>query len=330
MVVVVYDIGGTNLRSAFFQEEMITDIRRYKTPNYFCMEEDEIKQSIFSIICNDFTDRLNSVRRIDGIAICFPGPVSASGNILGSSVIFGKTLKSTFNLKELIEDEFPQAKVLVTNDITAAAYRYIERNDFCLVTVSSGIGNKICIGGKIIVDKNGKTGEIGHFAYSGYNTEIECSCGTGKNHVGMFSSGRGIEFFANKLFTYDRDYMDSFANSPLKLTVDSNRLILAEQVAKEADRGDDYAKKVIDFCTVPLAEVIALLSISLYIPEFIIIGGFALNCSYYRKSLVKNIIKKGIYNFSNTDIERMISYGINDDNHGLIGLGKLFHIVFRK
>lgn len=37
--------------------------------------------------------------------------------------------------------------------------------------------------------------------------------------------------------------MDSFANSPLKLTVDSNRLILAEQVAKEADRGDDYAKK---------------------------------------------------------------------------------------
>ena len=49
MVVVVYDIGGTNLRSAFFQEEMITDIRRYKTPNYFCMEEDEIKQSIFSI-----------------------------------------------------------------------------------------------------------------------------------------------------------------------------------------------------------------------------------------------------------------------------------------
>lgn len=95
-----------------------------------------------------------------------------------------------------------------------------------------------------------------------------------------------------------------------------------------ADNGDDYAKNVIDFCTVPLAEVIALLSIALYIPEFILIGGFALKCNYYRKSLVKNTIRKGVYNFSDENIDCMIICGINDDNHGLIGLGKLFCALY--
>lgn len=328
MVAVVYDIGGTNLRSAYYQNGDVIDIRRYKTPNYFIMEEDEIKSCILDIIRCDFSDRLKSGYSIDGIAVCFPGPVSEDGNILGSSVIFGKRLKSNFNLKELLEKEFQQFKIIVTNDITAAAYRYIERKNYCLITVSSGIGNKICIGGKVVIDKEGRTGEIGHFEYSGYKTGIECSCGTGKDHVGMFSSGRGIEHFANKLFSTTDRFKDSFMKSTLKRIIDNNGVILAEHVAIAADNGDDYAKNVIDFCTVPLAEVIALLSIALYIPEFILIGGFALKCNYYRKSLVKNTIRKGVYNFSDENIDCMIICGINDDNHGLIGLGKLFCALY--
>ncbi len=85
--------------------------------------------------------------------------------------------------------------------------------------------------------------------------------------------------------------------------------------------GDEYARAVIDFCTVPLADVICTLGIAMDIPYFVIIGGFALNCNYYIESLKRNTCKKGIYNFSAEDIESMIVIGEKDDDHGLIGSG---------
>ena len=95
-------------------------------------------------------------------------------------------------------------------------------------------------------------------------------------------------------------------------------------LARAADRGDLFSRYVIDFCTKPLASEICLLAIAMHIPKFIIIGGFALHCEYYMEALIRNIKKKGIYNFSDAEIENMIVYGAHDDDHGLIGAGFAF------
>lgn len=317
----VCDIGGTNLRIALYEDGEIREVTKLKTPNFFQYTEEEIKELIIDIIEKEFIRRINADSDIERLAVCFPGPVNNEGEALGSSVIFGSTIKERFPLKRELQRRFPGVHIEVMNDITAAAHRYIGDGNFCLITVSSGIGNKIVIGDKVIIDNNGRTGEIGHYSIDGYDVEIECTCGTGKNHVGMISSGRGVELIAQLFASKEERFYQLYQDSIISKECDNSRLITAEMVAKAADMGDSFATSIVDYCTQPLAAEIALLAIALDIPSFIIIGGFALNCQYYIKALIANVKKKGIYNFTDSEIEKMIKYGENDDNHGLIGAG---------
>lgn len=319
----VCDIGGTNFRIALYEDGEIKDITKLKTPNFFQYSEEEIKVMIIELIAKELNERIEKDSEIDRLGVCFPGPVNKEGEALGSSVIFGTTIKKKFALRYELQKRFPNVIVEVMNDITAAAYRYMGNGNFCLITVSSGIGNKIVIDDRVVIDNRGRTGEIGHYSIDGYDVDIECTCGTGKNHVGMISSGRGVELMARQFATHGAKYYEQYLSSIIYKECDNNKLITAEMVAKAADKGDEFAMKVVDYCTKPLAAEICLLAIALDIPSFIIIGGFALNCQYYIKALVENVKKKGIYNFSDNEIEEMIKYGENDDNHGLIGAGIL-------
>ena len=323
MKICVCDIGGTNFRMAVFENGLLYDIKKIKTPNFYCYNEKEIKRLIVDALTEGFEEKKKVYTDINCFSVCFPGPVTREGEVLGSSVIFGTTLKERFFLKKELEEKLPDITVSVMNDLTAAAYRYMGNGNFCLITVSSGIGNKVCIDDRVIIDPEGRTGEIGHYSADGIDLGIECTCGTGKDHVGMIASGRGVELIARRLGgEKESEASMLFHKSALYTSCqgDSQR-ITAEMLAQSADEGDDFSRYVIDFCTKPLTSEICLLAIAMHIPKFIIIGGFALHCEYYMEALVRNIKKKGIYNFTDAEIENMIVYGAHDDDHGLIGAG---------
>ena len=322
MKICVCDIGGTNFRMAVFENGRISNIIKRPTPNFYKYSVNEIFERLVSGISDDFKLLCGVAGEMNHLSLCFPGPTDKNGNALGSSVIFGVELESPFPLKKLLEERLHGVTVSVTNDITAASYRYMEKYDsFCLITVSSGIGNKVVIDRRVIIDDKGRTGEIGHIEYPLKDFEIECTCGMGVNHVGMISSGRGVEDMARR-FCVKEPLSELYKESCLAKEFKANyNEITAEAVAKAADSGDEYARAVIDFCTIPLADVICTLGIAMDIPCFVIMGGFALNCDYYIDSLRRNAVKKGIYNFSPEDIEGMIVLGEKDDDHGLIGSG---------
>ncbi|MBE6551699.1 MAG: ROK family protein [Ruminococcaceae bacterium] len=330
MKICVCDIGGTNFRMAVFENGKISNIIKRPTPNFYKYSVNEIFERLVSGIAEDFRYLCGVAGEMNCLSLCFPGPTDKNGNALGSSVIFGDELESPLPLKKLLEERLHGVTVSVTNDITAASYRYMEKYDsFCLITVSSGIGNKVCIDRRVIIDDRGRTGEIGHIEYPINGFEIECTCGTGINHVGMISSGRGVEDMARRLAVKEK-FGVLYEKSVLKEIFNGSYAdITAEEVAKAADSGDEYARAVIDFCTVPLADVICTLGIAMDIPHFVIIGGFALNCGYYIESLRRNAVEKGIYNFSPEDIEGMIVLGEKDDDHGLIGSGIMMEEYFR-
>ena len=56
------------------------------------------------------------------------------------------------------------ARCATLNDLSAAGYAYVGRGcgDFCVVTVGSGIGNKVFVDGRPLVGPGGRGGEIGH------------------------------------------------------------------------------------------------------------------------------------------------------------------------
>jgi predicted NBD/HSP70 family sugar kinase len=174
----------------------------------------------------------------------------------------------------------------------------------------------------VLIGPDGFAGEIGHYEADLGGMEIPCSCGTGSNHLGAISSGRGVEAIARafggpggrfEALFRDRRRDPGLGRDPGRLT--------SEVIAAAADRGDAFCRAVIDFCTGPLAGAVSLLALALYLKRVILIGGFALNCGYYRASLVRNTIRRGIYNATPDRIRRLIVCGEHDDDHALIGAG---------
>ncbi len=326
----VIDIGGTNFRYAVYKNNKVYGIKKIATPNYLQYSGiEDIRRMLINMIVEAFFEKRQK-DKIDRLGISFPGPTNDKGEAIGSAVIFGGMLPSRYKVKQLVQAELYKRginiDISVVNDMTASAWRYSDRDydPFCLITVSSGIGNKIFSNGKLLIDKKGITGEIGHSAAGLSDVSIPCTCGWGTNHVGMISSGRGIEYFG-KLFARENEKFNAlFAVSALAKHINNDPdKITNALIAQYADNNDIFSKAIIDYCTNPLADCICLLLLALYLKKIILIGGFALNCDYYSESLRNNVIKKGIYNFSADDIRKTIILGEKDDNHALIGLGKM-------
>ncbi len=304
-------------------------IEKKPTPNYLKVidsSEVKLKNMLVENIVGSYNHAVDKHGDFASLAISFPGPVNNRGEVIGSSVIFGKPLQESFRLKEMLTGQIaPGVIILVTNDITASAWRYSDKyGSFCLITVSSGIGSKIFSNSKVLIGDNGLSGEIGHIAADISELSIPCDCGWGNNHIGILSSGRGIENVSRVLAAKDGLYRSLFLSAEIGDKVNGNeQLLTSELIACYADVRDVFSMTIIDYCTKPLAKIICMLSLALHVEKFIIIGGFALNCKYYLESLRLNAIKNGIYNFKSIDIKNMIIYGENDDNHALIGLGKM-------
>ena len=331
----VIDIGGTNFRCGVYRQGSLnrTTVVKSYTPGYKINTHsiDSIQSSLVERIASAYTEKVQRFGNLPVLAIGFPGPVAVNGIVRQSSVVFGADLKKPFDLRGELNRRFKnrpcQPKViLVTNDMTASAWRYADsgHDPFCLITVSSGIGNKIFARGDVLIGEDGLAGEIGHYAVEIPGLAIPCSCGSGNNHVGMISSGRGVELFARRFARRGGAYRAQFLGSKIGRDVEFEASNLSnEKLARAADQGDTFCRRVIDFCTVPLAHAICLLALAQYLRKFILIGGFALHCDYYRVALIENVIRKGIYNLGESQIRKMIICGKHDDDHTLIGLGRM-------
>jgi C7-cyclitol 7-kinase len=322
----VIDIGGTNYRCGIYRENNLTVIEKMSAPNHFKFNsQDEIERELIRMITESYNRVLQS-EEVSCLAISFPGPVNSEGMIMSGPVTFGNLFNGVFDLKtKLKKNLVSDTKIFITNDMTASAWRYsCKHNSFCLITVSSGVGNKVFSNGKVLIGAHGLEGEIGHYRANLSDISIPCSCGRGINHLGVVSSGRGASNIA-KLFAQENGrYHHLFPHSDLARAVNGDtEKINPELIAGLANSGDPFCMAVVNYCTKPLADAICLLVLALYVEKYIIIGGFALNCTYYLEALKKNIIENGIYNHSDQDIDNMIIYGEKDDNHALIGLGRM-------
>ena len=310
----VFDIGGTNLRAATFYLGVLSNIEIIKTPNYFVYSsEEKINEQIIEIIQSYIIKH----KQVKSVGVCFAGPVSKQGVVIGSSVIYGKKLNKPFHLRSKLMKILGMNQIIVVNDLFAAAWRYIGiYKNFLILTISSGIGNKIVVNNEVQIGNEGFEGELGHILAFGCDSiEVTCTCGCGNNHIGAISSGRGIENVANILKN------NRFINSYSKSVLYEIESIKADDIAKAADSSADaFALEVIWYCVRPLAYTLCALLTSLYLEKIIIMGGFAQNCISYIEILKKQMIEFGVYNYSSSMISSRVEMGKNDDMHGIWGL----------
>jgi glucokinase len=188
--------------------------------------------------------------------------------------------------------------VRILNDVTAAGYRYLRSSDedFCIVTVSSGIGNKVFAGGRPLVGPSGRGGELGHLRVDDSANAPVCECG-GRGHLGAIASGRAA-------LAYARAHVA--------------KALTAGDLAAAFRRDEAWAVDVVRRCASPLGWALAAIHLGAGIERFVLFGGFALALGARYRDLVSAAAHQRCWNGQGNFT---IELGYDDDWSGLIGAG---------
>jgi len=171
-------------------------------------------------------------------------------------------------LKDMLQDKLGK-KVFLINDANAAAlgefYFGAARGarDFIYITLSTGIGGGIVIGGRLYTGAIGCAGEIGHVTID--DNGPVCGCGN-RGCWEALASGTALAEEAK------RRIKEGAATSILRYAEGSMEKVTAQIIHKAAQNGDALAQELIGRTAYYVGVGLANL-INIFNPELIVIGG---------------------------------------------------------
>lgn len=323
---VVIDIGGTNLRIGWFdaQSGQLHEVTRHAVRNRLSMPQagaGALQEAVIDQLLGLIRTALASPDwQAAAIGISFAGPINSAGEIVGAPTIWGEggaPMALTQRLTAALD-----LPTHVLNDVTAAAWRYADtaKEPFCLVTVSSGIGNKVFYDGQVLINDDGYGGEIGHLRVDYDADAPSCDCG-GQGHLGAIGSGRGTVAVAQRFARADPD---GFAASQLAaLCAGRAEAIDTHALAAAVHGGDAFAWRCVRHGIVHLARALAGLYAAIGVRRFIVMGGFAQALApRYLPALAQELQHIGMFGIAPEAIPALLRMAAPDDDHGLIGAGR--------
>jgi predicted NBD/HSP70 family sugar kinase len=286
---VVMDLGGTVIRVARFDPETGGHGRvwRAPTPNYLAyptLSADRIIDMLGASVEREITAALQD-ESPDSILVGYPGPVTRSGVAIRSPTVLGPQSVHAVDVASMLAQRWPGAAVRVLNDLTCAGYAFVRsgHRNFCVLTVGSGIGNKIFLDGRPWTGDRGFGGEIGH-------VQVAPMSGTPvadlRDDLGNISSGRGTVWLAR---LWARRCPGDFRGSGLAaLSAEASDQMWSEQLVRSFHRSDVLARAIVAAGAQPLAAALAHVHLAIGLERFFITGGFASALGEeYRRMLVQ-------------------------------------------
>ncbi len=196
-----------------------------------------------------------------GIGLGIPGPVRADGTVLKCANL-GWDITPAAKIMQELTGIFVKAG----NDANVAALGEMWKGgakgyeDVIMVTLGTGVGGGVILGGKMVAGSNGAGGEIGHMIVN-QDEEAECGCG-GHGHLEQYASATGIVRMAKKCLAKD--------DTPTKLREFEN--LSAKNIFDCAKEGDNMACELVDqlgsYLALALSHVAATVD-----PQVFVIGG---------------------------------------------------------
>ncbi len=261
----VVDIGGTSLRVGRLDPGgALETVEHRATPSVHGGED---PAQVLAALARQLRAMTLAVGAGEpgAVVVGFPGPIRPNGEILAAPTVWQGNNELTAGVLAVFRDTWPLAEVTVMNDVSAAGFSIVEsgRQDFALVTVSSGVGAKLFLDGRPVTG-NGEGGEIGHVTYTNDQPPVVCECG-GTNHLGAVASGRGI------LTTYARlrqavVEQGGAAGGPAALD-------RTEEVLDAALRGEPTAFAAVGTSAAAVAHSLALTHAICGVTAFFLMGG---------------------------------------------------------
>lgn len=280
------DIGGTKILAGIVSDQGdILNLVHKKTPR-------EDSSAVLRVVSEAIAETITNVdRTIVGIGVGVAGPVDASS----TTVLYAPNLQWADVPVAAMLQNATALPVLVENDGNAAAWGEARFGggqgfrDVVTVTIGTGIGGGIVLGGELFRGSHGAAGEIGHMG--AVADGLLCGCGR-KGCWEQYASGNALVRDARAMAT-ERLFE---AHVLLSLGDGSPEGVQGEHVTEAAQLGDPVAIEVLERLGVWLGRGLASLS-AILDPQIFVIGGGASEASEFflpsaRATLADRIIGK--------------------------------------
>ena len=254
------DIGGTTVKMGLFTVDgKVTD--KWEIPT----RKEENGKYILEDIAKAVKERMQrdtlTLEDIAGLGIGVPGPVKEDGTVLKCANLGW----GVFNVADTVRELTGIENVKVGNDANVAALGEMWQgggkgyNNLVMVTLGTGVGGGVILGGKILTGSNGAGGEIGHIRV---NYEEKDVCGCGKTGcLEQYASATGVVRLAKKALEKKEKKTPLVADD-----------LSAKAVFDAAKAGDELAMDIVEKFGFYLGMALAHIS-QVIDPEVFVIGG---------------------------------------------------------
>lgn len=259
------DVGGTSVKMGLFDEggELIGKGSVPTPPLIDAPGYAAVTEGITALVAAASED----IAHVRGIGLAIPCPVPADGVIrLQANIQLNAP-----GLKAALERHCPHAAIRFENDANAAAMGELwagsaqGASNVVFVTIGTGVGGGVVIGGRVVSGVAGAGGEIGHMTLNP-DEERTCGCG-GHGHLEQYASATGI------VASY-RAECAARGTEPVALAGPSD----SRAVFAAAAADDEAAWAAIDTMCDYLGRALAIIA-NVVDPEAFVLGGGTSNSS---------------------------------------------------
>lgn len=317
MYTIGIDLGGTNIVASVVDDDY-NIIGTSKTPTNSPRSADEIFDDIADV-CEEAVKTAGlTMEDIDSVGMGTPGTVNQDGVIeFANNLAFNNVPARTMLAKRINK---PEEKVFIENDANCAALGEAYAGcgngakDFVAVTLGTGVGSGVIIGGKIVNGVNYAGGECGHMVI--VVDGEQCSCGR-KGCWEAYASATALIRQTKKAM---EEYPDSLMH---KLAKEEGNV--SGRTAFDAMRlGDIAGIKVVDdyikYVACGLINIVNALQ-----PEIICIGGGICNEGETLMKPLRRFVQSERYSIHSKIQTKIVKAELGNDA-GVIGaalLGKV-------
>lgn len=262
-LVCAVDLGGTNLRAANVDRDGRIH-ERVRNPTPQSNKPEEVVARVAAAVRDCEAQALKRGVHVGGVSVVVPGSVHVETGV----VVNAPNLPSLpgYELAPALERALGR-RVLLENDANAAALGEMWQGAargyqtiICL-TLGTGVGGGIILGGKLWRGVDGTAGELGHTSVEPFGG-VQCGCG----NVGcleVYASATAIVRMAREALTRH--------SSSLLQSINATELT-SKKICSFAIEGDELALDVFRRMGVYLGIAMANF-VNIFNPEMIVIGG---------------------------------------------------------
>ena len=309
------DLGGTNIAIGIVDENYKI-VLKDKVPTRTERDTSEIIDDMANL-CVSLVERLGITFDDIGYAgIAAPGSIDPVNGV----VRYANNIKmSNYPIADELKKRIPLKKVYLENDANAAALAEAKAgagkglDDVIMITLGTGVGGGIVIGGKLYSGFNYAGAELGHTVIEANGRP--CTCGR-KGCFEAYSSATGLINMTKEKLAETTDTVmwemvkGDIANTSGRTAFDASR------------KGDKAGKEVVDMYIGYLACGLANM-INIFQPEVLCIGGGVCGEGDYLLNPLKELINANTYGYERQERNTELKIAELGNDAGIIGAASL-------